>query len=328
MHKTLLNLRNNTNFRVKLNRFLSSACENVVFTPKTTKKLSVSSTFNRQTKVLDINCDTGDGDGGGGKNRLNFYCCGPTVYDHSHLGHAISYIRCDITNRVLETYLNQNIAFAMNITDIDDKIIAKSIQLDSNWKDISEEYFESFKNDISALNIRHPDVYLKVTDKIDVITAYIHQIYERGFAYISPETGDINFDYEKFIKTFKIRNERNSPTPVDSSSSLKSSGKRSYKDFALWKPWKDSKNEPKWECKLDNNISVDGRPGNCLMLASLFLPSSSFYCFFPSFVLFSSSLCSVFTFFCSYFRTIPGRYFFFFLSSLPFFCVFKSSPPG
>ena len=87
--------------------------------------ITLSSTFNRQTKTIPsaINATVTSG----WPSNLNMYCCGPTVYDHSHLGHAISYIRCDLVTRALRTFCNLNIYFAMNITDVDDKIISKSL---------------------------------------------------------------------------------------------------------------------------------------------------------------------------------------------------------
>lgn len=62
------------------------------------------------------------------ENRLNFYVCGPTVYDQSHLGHARTYISFDIIRRILEKWFNYEITYVMGITDIDDKIINRAIE--------------------------------------------------------------------------------------------------------------------------------------------------------------------------------------------------------
>lgn len=62
------------------------------------------------------------------KNTLTWYMCGPTVYDHSHMGHARTYIGFDIIRRILTDYFGYNVHLAMNITDIDDKIINKAIE--------------------------------------------------------------------------------------------------------------------------------------------------------------------------------------------------------
>lgn len=184
------------------------------------------------------------------------YCCGPTVYNHSHLGHAISYIRCDMVNRTLRTFGNLNIYFAMNITDIDDKIIAKSKETETAYLELSNKYYQSFLSDMNSLRVIPADAYLKVTDKVDVICDYIRQIYDKGFAYYSPETGDVNFDYEKFIQSFGITNDMNSARNLQTT---KSKGKRSPKDFALWKISKE--NEPAWTMHLNTNSTIKGRPG-------------------------------------------------------------------
>lgn len=227
----------------------STSNDNVVFT----------STFNRQTKFIPFNFKSNYLSFDSASN-LNMYCCGPTVYDHSHLGHAISYIRCDLVRRTLKTFGNLNLFFAMNITDIDDKIIMKSNQTGTNYQDLSHLYYKSFVEDLSSLNIEPPDAFLKVTENIDVICDYIRKIYEKGFAYHSSETGDLNFDYETFTRSFKIENDFKSETgknPTD-----KSKGKRSPKDFALWKQAKPG--EPKWNLKLESDLTIDGRPGMLL----------------------------------------------------------------
>lgn len=223
--------------------------------------INLTSTFNRQTKTISssINAKLTSGSA----SNINMYCCGPTVYNHSHLGHAISYIRCDMVNRTLRTFGNLNIYFAMNITDIDDKIIAKSKETETEYLALSNKYYQSFLNDMNSLRVMPADVYLKVTDKVDVICDYIRQIYDKGFAYYSPETGDINFDYEKFIQSFGITNDMNSSRNLQTT---KSRGKKSPKDFALWKISKE--NEPAWTMHLNGSTDIAGRPGqyfkNCL----------------------------------------------------------------
>lgn len=216
--------------------------------------ITLSSTFNQQTKTIPsaINAKLTNSP----RANLNMYCCGPTVYDHSHLGHAISYIRCDLVTRSLRTFGNLNIYFAMNITNIDDKIIAKSAEAGVDYISFSNEYYQSFRNDMDSLRVIPADSYLKVTDKVDVIADYIRQIYDKGFAYYSPESGDINFDYGKFVQFYGIKNDIHNTQNLQTT---KSRGKRSPKDFSLWKASKE--NEPKWPLQLAVNNSISGRPG-------------------------------------------------------------------
>lgn len=189
-------------------------------------------------------------------NSLNLYCCGPTVYSDSHLGHAITYIRCDLIIRMLNIFCNNNVYFAMNITDIDDKIINKSNETGQHYRDISEKYFQSFTDDMRSLRVKSPDFFGKVVDNIDVIADYIRRIYEKGYAYVNELSGDVNFNYEKFINDYSINNEINYGANTTPHKSL---GKRSPKDFSLWKASKA--NEPRWTLKLNDKISIEGRPG-------------------------------------------------------------------
>ncbi|KAH9416641.1 Cysteine--tRNA ligase, mitochondrial [Dermatophagoides pteronyssinus] len=193
-------------------------------------------------------------------SNLNLYCCGPTVYDHSHLGHAITYIRCDLIIKMLQEFCNVNIHFAMNITDIDDKIIKKSQETNVDYRQLSNEYYQSFLQDMHSLRITKPDYLGKVLDNIPTISDYIHRIYDKGFAYINSETGDLNFDYENFLRKYSIKN---IPNFGSNQITEKSFGKRSPKDFALWKSSTTAKlsNEPYWLLKLPNGTEIKGRPG-------------------------------------------------------------------
>ncbi|KAH9497061.1 Cysteine--tRNA ligase, mitochondrial [Dermatophagoides farinae] len=220
-------------------------------------QLQLRSTFNKQNRIIPNVAYLNRSDRHDA--NLNLYCCGPTVYDHSHLGHAIAYIRCDLIIRMLQTYCNVNVYFAMNITDIDDKIIRKSQEIGVDYRQLSNEYYQSFVEDMNSLRVTTPDYVGKVLDNIDTISDYIERIYDKGFAYISPETGDINFDYEKFLQKYSIEN---IPNFGGSQVTIKSIGKRSPKDFALWKSSKP--NEPKWSLKLATGQQqqvIAGRPG-------------------------------------------------------------------
>jgi len=186
---------------------------------------------------------------------VRMYCCGPTVYDDSHLGHAFTYIRSDLIRRVLDNYYGIYVLMAMNITDIDDKIIAKAKQTNSDCKTVSDFYYNSFIKDMQSLNVLSADCYLRVTDHITNVIDYIKQIYNKGFAYIS-STGDINFDFDRFAQTFNISDNFGSESPPITE---KSFGKKSPKDFALWKSAKAG--EPKWDFVTNDGQTIAGRPG-------------------------------------------------------------------
>lgn len=106
----------------------------------------------------------------------SFYTCGPTVYDSAHIGHASCYVRLDIVQRILKDHFRMNLVTAMNITDIDDKIIKRANESGQPWMDVARHYEQEFWSDLKRLNVRSPDVKLRVTDHIPAITAFIQRL--------------------------------------------------------------------------------------------------------------------------------------------------------
>lgn len=178
-----------------------------------------------------------------------FYLSGPTVYDSAHIGHASTYVRLDILQRILRDHFEVNLVTCMNITNIDDKIIRKSNESGRSWKLIAVEYEAEFWEDLSSLNVKHPDIKLRVTDKIPEIIKFIEAIEQKGFT--KTVDGSVYFktsDYSNYAKLQNIMLE-------DSDAA----------DFALWKGAKPG--EPSWDTKWGN-----GRPGwhiECSTLATL-----------------------------------------------------------
>jgi cysteinyl-tRNA synthetase len=132
---------------------------------------------------------------------INWYCCGPTIYNDSHLGHARTYIIFDSMVKFLRSQ-GYNIVYRMNITDIDDKIINKVNKLYQSMLEIKEhtdvydfDKFNLFKQfiqkqessfweDLEKLNVEKPNKILRVTDVIPDIINFIHQLISDGFAYV------------------------------------------------------------------------------------------------------------------------------------------------
>lgn len=187
-----------------------------------------------------------------------WYSCGPTVYDHAHLGHACSYVRFDILQRILTRLFGITVIHAMVITDIDDKIIKRS------WKEnippsvLTRMFEDEFKKDMLSLKVLPPTVYLRVTENVHHIITFIEQIIRNGHAYAT-EDGNVYFDlqsigdrYGKFLGA------------VESQAESGTSNKRDPRDFALWKNSKPQ--EPHWESPWGR-----GRPGwhiECSTVAS------------------------------------------------------------
>ncbi|XP_048388405.1 probable cysteine--tRNA ligase, mitochondrial isoform X1 [Stegostoma tigrinum] len=189
----------------------------------------------------------------------SWYSCGPTVYDQAHLGHASSYVRFDILRRILTKIFDIDVIMVMVITDIDDKIIQRANELNISPTVLSRFYEEDFKQDMACLKVLPPTVYLRVTDNIPQIVAFIERIIHNGHAY-STSTGNVYFDiqsigsqYGKFVGIC-----------ADTAGETTAGDKRHMRDFALWKASKP--NEPSWISPWGN-----GRPGwhiECSTIAS------------------------------------------------------------
>ena len=188
---------------------------------------------------------------------VTWYCCGPTVYSHSHLGHARCYIVFDAMRRLLEHRFGLQVHFAMNITDIDDKIIAAASAAGTDFAEFASRWEADFFKLMGQLNVQLPDSVLRVSDYMPEIQAYIAQIEDNGYAYSA--NGDVYFDVEKFRKAGfdycqLVPSAFQDPTLRPSDEVADQTGKKNIADFALWKKSKAA--EPFWKSKWGN-----GRPG-------------------------------------------------------------------
>lgn len=187
-----------------------------------------------------------------------WYSCGPTVYDHAHLGHACSYVRFDILQRILTKLFGITVIHAMVITDIDDKIIRRGLEENVSPAVIAAMYEDEFKKDMLSLKVIPPAVYLRVTENVHHIVAFIEKIIQNGHAYTTKE-GDVFFDIQSIGDRYgKLGG------AVDSHGEPGGANKRDRRDFALWKPSKPQ--EPHWESPWGR-----GRPGwhiECSTIAS------------------------------------------------------------
>ncbi|XP_070376244.1 probable cysteine--tRNA ligase, mitochondrial isoform X2 [Equus asinus] len=196
----------------------------------------------------------------GSADATSWYSCGPTVYDHAHLGHACSYVRFDIIRRILTRVFGCNIIMVMGITDVDDKIIRRAREMNVSPTSLANLYEEDFKQDMAALKVLPPTVYLRVTENIPQIISFIEGIIAKGHAY-STAKGNVYFDLQsRGDKYGKLVGVASGPVgePVESD-------KRHASDFALWKAAKPQ--EMFWASPWGN-----GRPGwhiECSTISSL-----------------------------------------------------------
>ncbi|MCU0414515.1 MAG: cysteine--tRNA ligase [Ignavibacteriaceae bacterium] len=178
------------------------------------------------------------------------YICGPTVYDYFHIGNARTFIMADIIRRYLE-YKNYNVTYVMNLTDIDDKIIKKSIEEKVPASEVAKKYSDAFFEDIKRLKIKLATFYPKATDNIDEILRMIKALVDGGAAY--NVDGNVFYNVSSFKPYGKLSGKK--IDELESGARVEvMEEKQDPLDFALWK--KSKEGEPFWKSEWGN-----GRPG-------------------------------------------------------------------
>ncbi|MCP9841770.1 cysteine--tRNA ligase [Synechococcus sp. J7-Johnson] len=167
--------------------------------------------------------------------EVSIYCCGVTVYDLCHLGHARSYIVWDVLRRYL-IWSGYRVKFVQNITDIDDKILQRAAKEGRSMQEVSESNIVAFQDDMAALNILPPDRVPRATQCLDAIRAMIGELESSGAAYSAD--GDVYFavmgqpDYGKLSGRSLSEQQEGASGRLNSE---EESRKRHPFDFALWK---------------------------------------------------------------------------------------------
>jgi cysteinyl-tRNA synthetase len=196
---------------------------------------------------------------------VRIYSCGPTVYDHAHIGNLSAYVFADTLRRavVLAGFETKHV---MNYTDIDDKTIRRSRQqfpddeprealanLTEKYITIFNEDMEKIGNDVRALT------FISATDTIEAMQGLITKLHAGGFAYIADDGVYFSIEaYRKAGKTYGQLLEINANNTSEARIQNDEYDKESAHDFALWKKKKDG--EPSWDYTLDGQ-DLSGRPG-------------------------------------------------------------------
>lgn len=183
--------------------------------------------------------------------EVKIYACGPTVYNYIHIGNSRPLCVFDTLRRYLE-YRGYKVNFVQNFTDIDDKIIKKAIEENSDYKTVSEKYIKEFWTDAKGLNFREATVHPKATENIDEIINIITTLVEKGYAY-PVENGDVYFSPKKFPGYGKLSHQPLEELEAGARINI-GELKKEPMDFALWKGAKPG--EPYWESPWGK-----GRPG-------------------------------------------------------------------
>lgn len=187
-------------------------------------------------------------------NVVGIYTCGPSVYDHAHLGNFRTFIFEDVLVRYLR-FKGYRVKRVMNITDIEDKAITTAKKEGKTLKELTEYYTKIFFEDMKTLYLQDADVYPKATEHVHEIVRIIKTMMENGFAYRGKD-GSIYYDVSKYRDYGKLsrlklkvgkkkikRDEWGEATSIVS-------------DFALWKSYEKKDGEVFWKTELGK-----GRPG-------------------------------------------------------------------
>jgi cysteinyl-tRNA synthetase len=187
--------------------------------------------------------------------RVRMYVCGPTVYDFAHIGNARPVIVFDVLFRLLRhIYGADHVAYVRNITDVDDKINARAAERGVSIRDLTEETYRNFKEDVAALGCLPPTVEPRATEHIEQMKVLIERLVAGGHAYVAEDNVLFNVpsmpDYGQLSKRpldEMIAGARVEVAPY----------KKDAQDFILWKPSKPG--EPAWASPA--GIATPGRPG-------------------------------------------------------------------
>jgi len=175
--------------------------------------------------------------------HVTLYVCGPTVYNYTHIGNARPPAFFDVVERHLK-YRGYDVKRVMNYTDVDDKIINRSIEEKSSCEAITEKYIKAFEEDMAALHVRPPFAAPRVTQVIPQIISVIEGLIQNQYAYVTDE-GEVLYSVRNFKDYGKLSGKKIDDLIAGARVALDEK-KRDPLDFSLWKPRKKD-NEPAWE---------------------------------------------------------------------------------
>lgn len=184
-------------------------------------------------------------------SRVNLFVCGPTVYDHPHIGNLKTYTQFDFIVKYLRSR-GYEVFYLQNITDLDDKVIKRAKELNLGWRELTKKFTAVYLDYMAQLHNDAVSEYANATDFIPQIVSQVKTLVDKGYAYRISD--GYYFEISKFADYGKLSGrtelkEEDAVTRIDASSE-----KRGWNDFCLWKFSKEG--EPSWETDLGS-----GRPG-------------------------------------------------------------------
>ena len=187
-----------------------------------------------------------------GAPSLRMYACGPTVYDYCHIGNFRTFLHVDVLRRFLRQQ-GMAVTYAMNVTDVDDKIIRNALAANKPIAEYTARFEQAFFEDMAALGIERPEHVPRATDHIPEMVRLIEQLAAKGIAY-QAEDGSWYFRIAKFPEYGKLSKKDLEGMEDGARVDADEYEKEVVRDFALWKAAKEG--EPSWDTALGA-----GRPG-------------------------------------------------------------------
>jgi cysteinyl-tRNA synthetase len=196
--------------------------------------------------------------------EVRLYSCGPTVYDYAHIGNYRTFVFQDILRRFLKLR-GFKLNHVMNLTDVDDRIIANAAAAGKSIRDYTDKYAQAFFDDCKTLSIEAPEHWIRATEHIDDMVKLIQRLQEKTYTYSSE--GSIYYRITKFPEYGKLSKVDLSGIQAGARVDNDRYEKESARDFALWKAPKPG--EHFWETPIG-----PGRPGwhiECSAMAMKYL---------------------------------------------------------
>ncbi len=201
-------------------------------------------------------------------NLIRMYACGPTVYDYGHIGNFRTFVFVDVLRRFLKQS-GYRLRHVMNITDVDDRIIANSAKLGITVRQYTEKYEQAFVEDSATLHLERPEIMPRATEHIPAMAQFIAELAQKDIAYRA-EDGSYYFRIARFPAYGKLS--KKDLAHIEDGARVDSDrfDKEEVRDFALWKAPKPG--EAFWETSIGS-----GRPGwhiECSVMSMKYLGES------------------------------------------------------
>jgi cysteinyl-tRNA synthetase len=206
--------------------------------------------------------------------NVRMYVCGPTVYDYAHIGNARPAIVFDVLYRLLRhLYGEKHVTYVRNITDVDDKINARAAERDISIRDLTEETYKHFKEDVKALACLDPTHEPRATENIEQMIVLVQRLLDQRYAYVARggEGREVLFDVLS-MPDYGALSRRNLDEQIAGARVAVEDHKRNPEDFVLWK--ESDASEPGWDATFEisdenreelglnsTTLTIHGRPG-------------------------------------------------------------------